>query len=498
MRHHRILSLLAGLASATPLLAAKPLELWIMPNGANPKKIVEERLQAFTKETGIPATVKVLDWGEAWGKIDNGLKTGNGPDVVQLGTTWVSYFASQGYLAPLDGHAAEIKLDRFLATSLKTTKIDGNDTVWGVPWFVDARVLLANKTILDSLKISGKDISDWAGFRASLRKIREAKLLKDGANQIYPFGFPGKSDWNIPHNFIPWIMSEGGDFVKKGPDGKWRSALLEKATVTGIHKYLRFVQDTLVNPKALSQNTSQITQIFTVGEQVFILGTSELVMQSRISSDSGGMSNSAVGKAGLLAFPVPAGPAGSVAFLGGSDLCLPKGKAKDANALKLLLFLTRADNLDIYTKKIGFIPADQTVLQEWAKDSVYKVIVDAAAKGRAYPGIPQWGSIESMLSEMFGSVWGMLGEGGYYSDEDLYKTLVKYDGRIDSLLGAKSAPMPLDSFKLALAAVKDAPAIAEAASKPGAAGGGIPWVPIAAGVVVLGGIGFALSRRKSA
>ena len=489
-------TLAVAFAAAVPTNAAKTLELWIMPNGANPQALVNERLQAFTKETGIAAKVVVLDWGEAWSRIDKGLETGKGPDVVQLGTTWVSYFASKGRLTSLESHLPEIKPERFLATSLKTTKIDGNDTVWGVPWFVDVRVLMANKKLLDSLKIGAKDIGNWSSFRQALRKIRDAGLMKDASTKVYPYGFPGKSDWNIPHNFAPWVWSEGGDFVTKSGEGKWRSGLLEKATVIGIRKYLSFVQDSLVSPKALSQNTSQVTQSFNAGEQAVILGTSEIVMQTRISSDSGGLRSSPIGQSGLFAFPVPAGAAGSVAFVGGSDLCLPKAKANDADALKLLLFLTRPENLDIYTKKIGFLPPDKSVLQEWAKDSVYKVMVDAAEKGKAYPGIPQWGSIEAMLSEMFGNIWTMLGEGGYYSDEELYKTLSTYDVRIDSLLGTKSSPMPIDSFKAVLAGVKETSIESGSAS---ASDKQVPWIPIAVGaVVVLGGIGFALSRKKSA
>lgn len=211
MKSLRFLPSLGGLILATSVQSAKPLELWIMPNGANPQAIVEERLAAFTKETGLPAKVVVLDWGSAWNKIDEGLKTGKGPDVVQLGTTWVSYFASQGYLAPLDGHAADLKFERFLATSQKTTKIDGSDTTWAVPWFMDVRVLLANQQILDSLKITAKDVATWDGYRKALRKIRDAKLLKEGVTPIHAYGFPGKSDWNIPHNFAPWVWSEGGD-----------------------------------------------------------------------------------------------------------------------------------------------------------------------------------------------------------------------------------------------------------------------------------------------
>ena len=73
--------------------------------------------------------------------------------------------------------------------------------------------------------------------------------LEDGT-PIEAFAFPGKSDWNIPHNFAPWIWSDGGDFIKKDENG-YRSALLDSGTLRGIAKYLDFVIDSLVNRSKL-------------------------------------------------------------------------------------------------------------------------------------------------------------------------------------------------------------------------------------------------------
>ena len=57
-------SLLAGLFFTVAVCAApKPLTVWIMPNGASPQETLEKRLELFTKKTGIPTKVQVLDWG---------------------------------------------------------------------------------------------------------------------------------------------------------------------------------------------------------------------------------------------------------------------------------------------------------------------------------------------------------------------------------------------------------------------------------------------------
>lgn len=449
----RLLSAMLLCAATWASAAPRTLEVWIMPNGANPQGILEERMVQFRKETGIAAKVVVLDWGEAWSRITGALEQGQGPDVVQLGTTWVSYMASKGYLAPLDKHLAEIRSERFVETSWKTTQVDGNPSVYAVPWFMDVRVLMGNKRLLDSMGIKPSQVASYRGYRDALRKLRDARISYADGTPVAPYGFPGKSDWNIPHNFAPWIWSEGGDFIKK-ENGKWHSALLEPHTVMGIHKYLRFVLDTLIESATLRDNTAQVAQRFNNGEQVFVLNTSEVIMQTRIPESEGGLMSSRIGTDGVEAFPVPAGPGGSVSFVGGSDLALPQYRKDDPEALKLLLFLTRPDNLDLYTRKIGFLPPDQEVQKVWAQDEGYRVLVEQAKNGRAYPNIPMWGDVESALISMFGSIWSMLDVGGLYSDEALYQTLVQYDSKINGLLGAPTRPTPtFDEFQKMLIAV---------------------------------------------
>ena len=125
LRFLAVLLLIAG------LVAAQPLEVWIMPNGANPQGMLEQRLALFEQETGLKTKVKVLDWGEAWSLITSVLEgKQNAPDVLQLGTTWVSYFASRGQLAKLDAYLPEIKPERFMKVSWKTTGTDGDSATY--------------------------------------------------------------------------------------------------------------------------------------------------------------------------------------------------------------------------------------------------------------------------------------------------------------------------------------------------------------------------------
>mgnify|MGYP003477553731 FL=1 len=230
--------------------------------------------------------------------------------------------------------------------------------------------------------------------------------LPDGT-PIEAFAFPGKSDWNIPHNFAPWIWSEGGDFIKK-QDSVYRSALMDKETLQGIAKYLSLVVDSLVYRTNLTQNTAQIIQRFNNGELAFILNTAEIAMLIRIPSVNGGLQGSRISNDGIVVLPVPQGSNGSVSFIGGSNLSIPANYPNKKEAIELLMFLTSDSSIDAYTKTIGFLPPIQSALKSWETDSVYKSLVDCLNNGKAYTSIPKWWEVENILASLFSDIWSVL------------------------------------------------------------------------------------------
>ena len=436
------------IATAMAMAAPKPLTVWIMPNGASPQETLEKRLELYTKKTGIPTKVQVLDWGEAWTRITLALSgQQDAPDVLQLGTTWIPYFASRQEIKPLNEYLPDFQTERFVPVSWNTTHIDEDTVIYSIPWFIDIRAVLANQRLLKEHGITKASVSTYEGFKAAISKVNaKDEILEDGSH-VRGYAFPGKNDWNIPHNFAPWIWSNGGSFIKKDANGKWQANILSKETLVGIANYLHFVMDSLVTADALQKNTAQIAQQFNNGELAFIINTSEIVMQTRIHGNQGGLSNARIGSDSVTIIPIPRGKTGSVSFIGGSNLAIP-AKNNRAEAIKLLQFLVNDENLDAYTKQIGMLPPSKNVLQDWAKDENYNVLVKALETGRTYVAIPEWGEIEPLLGAMFSTVWEQMEIPSLYSEEKLYEVFQQYSVEIDKKLGyPTSSIMTLDEFK---------------------------------------------------
>lgn len=501
----RRVSVLLAMAftSVVAFAAPKPLTVWIMPNGASPQETLENRLELFTKKTGIPTKVQVLDWNEAWNRISLALSGQQpAPDVLQLGTTWIPYFASRKEIQPLNSELSRIQPERFVPVSWNTTHIDEDSVIYSVPWFIDIRPVLANKRVLAKNGISAESVKNYEGFVAAVRKVNAANEVLDDGAHVRGYAFPGKSDWNIPHNFAPWIWSNGGSFIAKDSSGKWHANILTKETLRGVASYLRFVLDSLVAPEALQSNTAQIAQQFNNGELAFIVNTSEIVMQTRIHGSQGGLSNARIGSDSVMVLPIPRGKAGSVSFIGGSNLAIPVNNHRK-EAKDLLLFLIEDENLDAYTKQIGLLPPSKKVLQTWSEDENYRVLVKALETGKTYVAIPEWGDLEQLFVSMFSTIWEQVEIPALYSEDKLYEVFKQFTIEINKKLNYPTTDlMTAAEFKAAWRKMdvednsQGQPAVAKDSADQSSTGDSSKFPLAVAVIIVIAALLVVLRKRK--
>jgi multiple sugar transport system substrate-binding protein len=88
--------------------------------------------------------------------------------------------------------------------------------------------------------------------------------------------------------------------------------------------------------------------------------------------------------------------------MGGSHLAL--GNKKDTSkyvlAEQLLAYMLRADNIDAFSRQVGFLPADRSILHIWNRDSRYSKLVAELEHSRSFPNIPEWGEVEKILIDL--------------------------------------------------------------------------------------------------
>src|SRR4051812_6777309 len=81
-------AVLAACLSGTA--AGAELNLWVMSTTEQQQQDMRELLRPFlAAHPGVRVNVTVLNWESAWAKITAAAASGKGPDVIELGTTWV-------------------------------------------------------------------------------------------------------------------------------------------------------------------------------------------------------------------------------------------------------------------------------------------------------------------------------------------------------------------------------------------------------------------------
>lgn len=407
------------------------LTAWIMPNSPKPDKDFLDVMKPYLDQhPNVSLEVTVLDWGSAWTKITTAATSGEGPDILQLGTTWVPAIAAMSGIEDVTDRVDEVGGESgYLPASWETTKISGQSQVYGVPWFVDARAIYYRT---DALEKAGLDpataFQDWDTFKQTLSKLNGIEI--DG-QKMTAFGVPGKNDWNVPHNIFPWIWAAGGNVLS---EDKSKVVFNDAQALEGIMYYTGLAHEGLVDKASLEKNSSQIESDFSEGKAAIMVSGSWMIKNFATSPDDGGVSDkTAASNYGVAA--LPAGPAGRATFIGGSHLTIFKGsKHKDA-AWDIIKYLSSEEAQLAYAQASGQLPAKKSVMDSLKSDPNYKAMVEATEYGRSYPAIPQWGPCETALVKYFGNIWDIVaGVSGTYSQEAIQQQLDDAANEVNAIL----------------------------------------------------------------
>lgn len=382
--------------------------MWIMPNSGEPEADLMAVLEPFLAENpDIEVQATVLDWGSAWTKLTTAATSGVGPDITQLGTTQVAAIAAMGALEDLtEVYETFGGTEAFVPATLPTTQILGQgEERYGAPWFIDTRALFYRKDVCEAAGVNPEtDFATWDSYRAALQKMKGIQI--DG-KEVLPLGMPGKNDWNVIHNFAPWIWGAGGDFIA---EDNITSLINENAAYEGVKFYTELAVDGLMSMPALEKNSAEIEALFNSGEFATIFtGAYEIATLRREVPEL-------AEKIGTV--PFPAGPNGRYAFFGGSNLCVFKSSKNKEAAYRVLQFLMSTETQVEYQKKCGNLPAVNAAYETSfiADEPMRAAFKEQLQYGKAYPSVAGWGPSETLLQKGLSNVWdNVMGVYGEYN-----------------------------------------------------------------------------------
>ena len=146
------------------------LRFWAMGREG---EVVAELLPEFERShPGVHVQVQQLPWSAAHEKLLTAIAGDATPDICQLGNTWIPEFVALNALQPLDPYLAGSSTidhsDYF--TGIWDTNVAGGK-LYGVPWYVDTRLLFYRRDLLAQAGFSAPPKS-WQELYQMLAAIK--------------------------------------------------------------------------------------------------------------------------------------------------------------------------------------------------------------------------------------------------------------------------------------------------------------------------------------
>jgi multiple sugar transport system substrate-binding protein len=418
----------SGQAAKSEIKPGTTVKVWIMPNGPQPQEDMEAALKPFTEESGIKVDVEVVDWGVQLDRIRNAAVSGEGPDITQAGTTQVPFFAALDGFEDISDRADDIGGSGAYADGVwQTTQVVGQDGVWAVPWFTEARSIYYRKDILEKAGVDpATAFADWDSFRATLQAI------KDKVPGIEPFGTPGKKAFDLVHHVMPFVWDAGG--AELSSDNS-KSTINSPEAVTGVTFFADLVKDGLADKSQLERDGTQVENQFKGGKIAVWMG-GPWVLGSVERTDDTNWVPEARKNVGLA--PMPAGPNGDAfTFVGGSDLMMFKSSENKNEAWEVMKFLSQDQVQTDYASILGMFPARVEPQKAYGESSGenFEAVYQAIQQGRTYSPIPQWAGIENAYKGRFGNILdSAAGKGSDYTEATVQEQLDEAAKEADGLL----------------------------------------------------------------
>jgi multiple sugar transport system substrate-binding protein len=374
------LVLALALAACAPSEEPETLRFWAFGREG---EVVAQVVREFERlHPGVRVRVQQIPWTAAHEKLLTAFVGRATPDLAAMGNTWIPEMVTLGALLPLDGlQRGDPEMDAAdQFPGIWATNIVG-DSLYGIPWYVDTRVLFYRTDVL--ARAGYAQMPDtWGGWVAAMRAIRRA-------------GGPGHYAIYLPLNeWPPQVilgLQQGSPLITAEGYGAFARPAFARAFdfLVGLYR------DSLA-PPASSNDIANLYQEFARGTfAMYITGPWNIgEFRRRLPARLQHAWSTAP-------LPGPTGPASGVSLAGGSSLVIYRASKHQALAWELVRYLSRPDVQARFYQLTGDLPARRDAWTDPVLANDREVQAFRTQLGRAVPTpmIPEWEEVTTKIMD---------------------------------------------------------------------------------------------------
>jgi ABC-type glycerol-3-phosphate transport system substrate-binding protein len=364
------------------------LELSIMNHGMHFVEEVRVLLAQFKQNTRTEVRLRVLDWRDAWAELVRVALYNDGPDVSEIGNTWLSEFVNMTALRPF-ASAEIVRLggtQQFLPSTWRSVTPTVTNQVamlaWAVPWLADMRLIHYRQDVFEQAEIEVR-----AAFQ-SPQAVLETCAQLQAACVAHPVVLPSRRSRMTLHNLAGWVWGNGGDFIS--PDGK-KVLFVTAQARAAIHAYFDLAHYLPAELRDRDENHSDAS---------FLNGAAAWTISGPWLHRSPDLSREVAEQARQALLP-------GVSYIGGSQLVIWKHSPYTEPALRLIRHLNSVEAQARLVQTSGLFPTRLEVLacEPFQSDPFYQMAAEGLKTGRAFPASALWGLVENRLADAFAAIW---------------------------------------------------------------------------------------------
>lgn len=344
---------------------SKKITFWHFWSEPYQRTVVDSLVKEFEKQEKVEVEITELSWGDGKVKLLAAFNSNTAPDVLELGSDWVSQFSSAGVLSDISHH---VEMSKYLDFAQEPCRWENG--IYALPWIVDTRVLFVN---MDLLKANGFENPPTT----YAEMLEMSKVINKG--DIYGFGINGSDKHRLYKKVLSFIWSEGGNIY----DGK-NFQFDSPQVIAGVQKYKDLAQYGIVDTQ------KELDNYFAKGRLTFWISGSWLLKTVKEFEKIKDMK----------LVQIPDFSQRGVSFAGGEYLSINKKSENQELALKLVKFLTDGKNSVEFCRNIpeaGF-PADKEYYSSDFYDNEYKaVFAQQLESSKMTPMHPKWLEVEELF-----------------------------------------------------------------------------------------------------
>ena len=359
------LGIMSGCSSNNKKEASSPLTFWYMGDGDQGVKPIIDK---FTKETGVAVKIQSIPWSASRDKLLTAVAAKNGPDVAQIGTSFMSEFVDAGALTDISDDVKKtdvLKPTNFFDGSVATTKFDSK--YYAVPWYTETRALYYRTDLLNAV-----------GYPQAPKTWEEladaAKKLANRGDNMYGINI----DAAEPTFGFMFARQNGSTLFDKQ-----NKPLFNQPEMVNALKYLEDIVKSGASPK--TNLGLDISQSFG-GKGIVPMFISGPWMISGINENATDI------KGKWAVAELPKGPVNGESVTGGANLAVFSSSKKKADSMKLIEYLSKKENQTAFFKSTNSLPTNKAAWQSetFTKDPIISVFGKQLEHSQPMPLLKKW------------------------------------------------------------------------------------------------------------